>query len=226
MHPRHASFACSAGRKALIDHSLFNAAVRVDSAIPQEWPMRPLLVDASPIDLRPHNLFLIDRPFRDDFAVRSAHEALPPKFNTVSTGGRFVAGAVRPRDVAAIGDRVSTLNCLPRGMLRFSKFLFLARMPADCRWIKNNLRAMQGSQPRGFWIPLVPAHADTELAACCVPRLESKIARREIKFFVVQGIIGNMHFAIFTKQFSVRVDDCRGVVIKTRAASLEKRCND
>src|SRR5204862_866025 len=102
-----------------------------------------MLVDASPINVGCYNLFLIDRTFCDDFAVRSAHEALAPKFNAISTGRGFVADAVRHGDVAPIGDRMTTLNRLPRGMLRFSKFLFLARMPADCRWIKNNLCATQ-----------------------------------------------------------------------------------
>src|ERR1700704_6135475 len=105
--------------------------------------MRPLLIDTSPIDLGRHNLFLIDRTFRDDFAVRPAHEALAPKFNSISTGGGFVPDADCPRDVAPISDGMTTLDRLPRGMLRFSKFLFLTWMPADCRWIKNNLRAMQ-----------------------------------------------------------------------------------
>ena len=35
-----------------------------------------------------------------------------------------------------------------------------------------------------------------------------------------------MHFAIFAEQFSIRVDDCRGVVIEAGAASLEKRRDD
>src|SRR5207247_3048257 len=117
--------------------------------------MRPLLVDASPIDLRRHNLFLIDRTFRDDFAVRPAHKALSPKFNAISTDGCFVADAVRHRDVASVCDGMTALDRLPRGMLRFSKFLFLSRMPADCRWIKNNLCAAQCGQSRRLRIPLV-----------------------------------------------------------------------
>src|SRR5206468_1367731 len=132
--PRALAMRASCGLRSwleLIDHPLFDAAVGVDSAISQEWPVRPLLVDASPIDLCRHNLFLIDRTFRDDFAVRPAHKALPPKFNAFSTGGRFVTDAVRHRDVASISDRMTTLNCFPRGMLRLSKFLFLARMPSD-----------------------------------------------------------------------------------------------
>src|SRR5437867_12765594 len=103
--------------------------------------MRPLLIDASPIDLRRHNLFLIDRSFRDDFAVRPAHEALPPKFNAISTGGPFVTDANRHRRVPPVFYGMTTLYRLPRGMLPFSKFLFPAPRPADCRPIKNTLCA-------------------------------------------------------------------------------------
>ena len=156
----------------------------------------------------------------------AAHETLPPKFNAISAGGRFVTDAIRHRDVAPIRDRMTALNRFPRGMLRFSKFLFLARMPADCRWIKNNLCAAQRGQSRRLRIPLVPANADADLPARSVPRLKSEIARREVKLFVIQRIIRNMHFAIFAEQFSIRVDDCRGVVIETGAASLEKRRDD
>src|SRR4030095_16044671 len=99
--------------------------------------MGPQLIDTTPNNFGCHNLFSIDRTFRDDFAVRPAHEALPPKFNAISTGRRFVTDAVRQRDIASIGDRMTALNCLPRGMLRLSKLLFLARIPADCRRIKN-----------------------------------------------------------------------------------------
>src|SRR4030095_10293055 len=150
-----------------------------------------------------------DRTFRDDFAVRPAYEALAPKFNAIFARGRLVTDAVRHGHVAPISDCMTTLNRLPRGMLRLSKFLFLARMPADCRWIKNNFCATQCGQSRRLRIPLVPANADTYLATRCGPRQKSEIARREVKLFVIQRIIGNMHFAIFTEQFSIRIDDCR-----------------
>src|SRR4029077_18987752 len=98
-----------------VDQTSIDFAVGIDSAISQEWPVRPMLVDASPIDLRRHNLLLIDRTFRDDFAVRSAHEALAQKFNAIPTGGRFVTDAVRHPHVASIGNCMTALNRLPRG---------------------------------------------------------------------------------------------------------------
>src|SRR5947207_13214430 len=90
-------------------------------------------------------------------------------------------------------------------MLRRAEFFFLARMPADRRRIKNNLGATQCRQPSCFGIPLVPANADTDLAAICVPRLKTKIARREIKLLVIQRIVRALHLAIFPEKFSVRV---------------------
>ena len=201
-------------------------AVGVDSAISQKWPVRPLLVNASPINGRSHNLFVIERSLCNDFAIRPAYEALSPEFNAFSAGGRFVSNAVRHCDVASISDGMTPLNRFPGGMLRFSKFLFLARMPADCRRIKNNLCAAQSGQSCSFRIPLVPANTDADPAPRSVPRSKSKIARREVKLFVIQRIIGNMHFAIFTEQLSVRVDDCGRVVIKPGAAPLKKRCDD
>src|SRR5436190_24226569 len=86
----------------LTDHPLFNDGVGIDCAISQEWPVGPMLVDASPMNVGCYNLFLIDRTFRDDFAVRPAHEALSPKFNAISTGGRLMINAVRHRDVTPV----------------------------------------------------------------------------------------------------------------------------
>src|SRR2546426_3118840 len=110
--------------------------------------MRPLFVNASPIYVRGHNFFAIDRPFCKDFAVRPAHKALTPEFNAVPTGRRFVTDAVRYRYVTPVGDRMTTLNRFPGGMLRRAEFRLLPWMPADCRRIKNNLRAAQRRESR------------------------------------------------------------------------------
>src|SRR5213593_4816 len=92
--------------RKLIDHALFDACIGIDSAVAQKWPVRTLFVNASPIYVRGHNFFAIDRPFCNDFAVRPAHKALTPKFNAVPTGRRFMPDAVRHRYVTPIGDRV------------------------------------------------------------------------------------------------------------------------
>src|SRR5207253_1637966 len=142
---------------------------------------------------------------------------LPPKFNSVAASRCFVTDPVRRRNVTAVRDRVTALNCFPRRMLRRAEFFFLARMPADRRRIKNNLGATQCRQPSCFGIPLVPANADTDLAALCFPRLKTEVARREIKLLVIQRIVRDVHLAIFPEKSSVRVNNCGRVVINASA---------
>ncbi len=168
------------------------------------------------------NLFSIHRTFCDDFAARRANKTLPPKLNSVAAGGRFMADAICGRDVTAIRNRVTALNCFPGRILRRTEFFFFARMPADCRWIKNNFRTAQRRQSRRFRIPLVPANADANFSPLGCPCLKSEIARREIKFLVIKRIVRNVHLPIFAEQLAVRVDNCGGIVIQAGAAFLEK----
>ena len=115
---------------------------------------------------------LIDRTFGDDFAARRRDETLPPEFDPVAAGGRFMADAIRHRDITTVRDRVTALNRFPGRMLRLAEFFFLARMPADRRRIKKNFRAAQRGQARRFRIPLVPANADADFPVRGCPRLE------------------------------------------------------
>src|SRR5207245_7933894 len=135
--------------------------------------------------------------------IVAAEETMPPKFNAIAAGRCFVTDAVRCGDVAAVRDRVTSLNCFPGRMLRRAKFFSLARMPADGCRIKNNLGATQCGQPRRFGIPLVPANADTDLAALCFPGPKTEVTRREIKFLVIQRIVRGVNLEIFLVQSSV-----------------------
>ena len=125
----------------LINQAPIDFAVSIYAAVPQKWPVRALLVNAAPIDVGHHNFFPVDRTLRDDFAVRPANKALSPKFNAIAAGRRFMADAVGDCDIATIGDRVTALDGFPCGMLRRAELLLFRRMPADCRRIKNDLRA-------------------------------------------------------------------------------------
>src|SRR5439155_15570798 len=97
----------------LIDHSLFEPAVRIHAPIAQKWPMRAMLVDAVPFHIGHHNLFLIDRTFRDDLAARPSDKTLSPKLNSVAAGRCFMTDPVRCCDITTIGNRVTALNCFP-----------------------------------------------------------------------------------------------------------------
>src|SRR5947207_192986 len=48
---------------ASVDHSLLDSAVSVNTAIPQKWPMHPMLVYAVPFYAGNHDLFFIDGSF-------------------------------------------------------------------------------------------------------------------------------------------------------------------
>src|SRR5262249_563557 len=165
----------------------------------------------------------IARPLRNDPAARATNKTLSPDPNSTPAAGLFVTNAVRRRHVTAVRNRVTALDRFPGVMLGRAEFLFLARMPADRRWVKNNFRAAQrGHSPR-FPIPLVPANNNTKISAGSFPRLKSEIAGREIKFLVIKRIVRDVHLAIFAKKFSIRVDDRGGVVINAGHALLEKR---
>ena len=99
-------------------------------------------------------------------------------------------------------------------------------MPADGGGIKQNLRALHGGEAGGFGIPLVPANEHADFAEFRLPGAEAKIAGREIKFFVEQRVIGNVHLAIDAKERAIGIDDGGGVVVEAGGALLEERGDD
>src|SRR5207248_7952829 len=124
--------------------------------------------------------------------------------------------------VTAIRNCVTALDCFPGRMLCRAEFFLLRRMPTNCRWVKNDFSATKGRQPRSLGVPLVPADAHADFPPGGFPCPESEVARRKIKFFVIQRIVRNMHFSIFPEQFSIRINHHRSVVIKPGATLLEK----
>src|SRR5260221_406480 len=86
---------------------------------------------------------------------------------------------------------------------------------------RKHRRVEYSGQARRFRIPLVPANADADLALRCRPRLKPKVDGCEVKLLVIQRIIRDMHLAVFAEQFSIHVNDCRGVVINAGAAFFE-----
>jgi len=85
------------------------------------------------------------------------------------------------------------------------------------------LRALQCGQARAFGIPLIPANLNSDASVFRVEVWKTEIAGSEIKLFVVQRIIGNMHFAIFAEERAIGIEHGAAVVINTGGAPLEKR---
>ncbi len=73
-------------------------------------------------------------------------------------------------------------------------------MPADAGGIEDDLRALQSGEARAFWIPLIPANLNADAAVGSIEIRKTEIAGREIKFFVVERIVGDMHFAVFAEE--------------------------
>ena len=95
------------------------------------------------------------------------------------------------------------------------KLVFFGWVPADCRRIEENLGSLQGRQPGGFGIPLIPAHKRPHAGIRRVKRSESKVARGEIVLFVVEWVIRNVHLAVDSTQGAVAIEHNRRVVIKS-----------
>src|SRR5207244_1085531 len=137
--------------------------------------MRPVLVDVFPIDIPQHNLLSIHRSFGKNLAVRARDKTLSPEFNPLATDWLLVTDAIGDGDIAAVGNSMATLDRFPGRMLRVAEFLFLARVPTDCRRIKNNFCAVECRKPGRFRIPLVPANTHADVSALRLPRPKSEI---------------------------------------------------
>src|SRR5439155_16868872 len=158
-------------------------------------------------------LFIVHAGFGEDLAGSPGDETLAPELDTVAASRTFEAHAVDHRDVAAVGDRVTSLNQFPGALLVRSVFLLFLRVPADGGGIKQYLSPLQRRETRAFGIPLVPTDEHADLRVPGLPRFETEIARREIKLFIVQRVVGNVHLAIDAEQRTAGVDDRRRVVI-------------
>src|SRR5689334_10111289 len=126
---------------ASIKQAFFDSGVGVHPAVSQKWPMGPVLVHPRPIDFANHDLFFANRAFGNDLSVWSTNETLSPEFDPIAAGRRFMADSIGCGNVAAIGDRVTALDCFPGIVLGSAEFFLLAWMPANRGWVENYLRA-------------------------------------------------------------------------------------
>src|SRR5690242_7728800 len=131
--------------------------------------------------------------------------------------------AIDHRGVNAVGDGVAALNRFPGIELRGAELRFFVRMPANACGIENYMRAPERGETRAFGIPLVPADLHANARVSRVEIWKSKIAWREIKFFVIQRIIGNVHLAVLPEERSVSVQNRDTVVVNAGCAALENR---
>src|SRR6266481_5584266 len=115
------------------------------------------------------------------------------------------------------------LDGFPGVELRGADLRFFVRMPADAGGIKNNLSAAESGYARTFRIPLIPADLHADFAILCLEIGEAEIAGSEIKFFVVERVVGNMHLAVFAEEAAVGIENGAGVVVDAGGAAFEER---
>src|SRR5690242_10545602 len=120
----------------------------------------------------------------------------------------FMTNAIWRRDKNSVCDRVRALRSSPGVDLRFSKFVFLRRMPADRCRIKKNFGAEERGNARSFGIPLIPADQHADLCKLRIPHTKSiralvlalvrdvRITGSEIVLLVKKRIIRDVHLSI------------------------------
>ena len=111
-------------------------------------------------------------------------ETLAPEFDPIAAGRRFVADAIRRRDVTTIRDRVAALHRFPRGMLRRAVFFFLA--PDASRSRSDKTKSPRRATRSGAPLPdtIGPSKRRRRFSRARLPALKTEIARREIKLLV------------------------------------------
>src|SRR5882724_5605833 len=216
----------------LIQKPLRDAAITVNAAVAQKWPVASDIFKMFQIALADQDLFLVVRCFHDDPPERIAEKRSAPEFQSLARSAaaadvtKLVAYSIDHADKYAVSDSVCALDGAPGVVLHGAKLGFLIRMPADGSGIKKNVGALQSGEARTFGIPLVPADESAHASVFCVKSLEAKVAGREVKLFVVKRVVRDVHLAIEAFGAAIGVkDDCR-VVIETARAAFKDRNHD
>src|ERR1700676_2088675 len=199
--------------------------VGVDAAVAEERPVAASVFAFRWVAFHDENFFFVIGGLGDDLAEGIGDEGMAPEFETrvALFGLAFEADAIDDGGGDAVSDSVRALNGFPGVELGGAELRFFARMPADAGGIEDYLSAAERGEAGAFGIPLVPAdlHADARVPGVEIGK--TKIAGGEIEFFVIEGIVGNVHLAIFAEEAAVGVEHGYGVVIDAGGAAFEKR---
>src|ERR1700756_3948784 len=125
----------------LIDQSVRNCRITVNSAVPQKRPIPPHVFERLQIHFAKQNFFFVVRRFRDYPAKRVANERPTPKlkpraWRRVPTNvSGLMSHSIHNRNIHAVSYRMRALNSPPRIVLGLAEFSFLSRMPPNRRGI-------------------------------------------------------------------------------------------
>src|SRR5215472_17616219 len=132
-------------RVFLVDESIGNGSVAVDTSVAQERPVATDVFECLDIDVAHEDFFAVVRALRKYAAEGIAKERSTPEFEALP-GSRFsanVAGfesdAIDDSDIDSVGDGVGALDRAPGVVLCHTELDFLCRVPADGRGVEKNL---------------------------------------------------------------------------------------
>src|SRR5216117_743863 len=211
----------------LIQQPARNRGITIDSPVAQEWPVPADIFERFQIYFTKQKFFFFVRRLGDYPAERITNERATPKLKPcarrrVPTNvSGLMSHSIHNRDIHAVSNRMCALNGAPGIILRLAKLRLLRRMPADCCGIKQYVSALQRRKPRAFRIPLIPANQCAYAPGGSIKRAKSQVAWSEIKFFVIQWIVRDVHLAIKPTQRAIRIENCRSVVIHAGSALLK-----
>src|SRR5579871_55743 len=212
----------------LVDESICNGGVAVDTAIAQERPVATDVFQRLQVDVADEDFLAIMRALGQNTAEGVAEKRSSPEFESLP-GRRFSADvpslksyAIDDGDIDSVGDGVRALDRAPGVVLGYAELGFLRGMPANRCGVKQNLGALERCEARSFGIPLVPTNERSQFAGAGVERTEAEISGSEIELFVVEGVVGDMHLAVETSQGSVFVENGGGVVVHARGTLFEE----
>ncbi len=135
------------------------------------------------------------RGFGQHTAERIGHERRAPEFQAV-LGRALEADAVDGRHVEPLAMAWARWMVRQASCCAAPIFRLLRGMPADGGGIEQDLRAGKRGQARGFGIPLIPADQRRDAARSGYRSAEAEIAGREVVFFEIERVVGDVHLAI------------------------------
>src|SRR6187549_2626525 len=91
--------------------ALRDVAIRVDAAVAQERPVAAHVLGAGGVAFGNHDFVLVVLAFRPDYAERVADERRAPELDAAVLRS-LMPRTIDRRDVDAVGDRMSALDCL------------------------------------------------------------------------------------------------------------------
>ena len=80
-------------------------------------------------------------------------------------------------------------------------------------------------EPGGFGVPLIPTHQHAQFSNRSLYGFKPHVAGGEVEFFVISGVVRDVHFAVFARDTSVFIKHHRSIVIKARRPFFKQRCD-